>query len=159
MRDDTATLLYAAGSTDTRERANSGMPVLDSWYARAYYPFDLALGIPHQMRRTGSVLFVIFYIWATVAVAGERSSRIVHRIYHSGGPATHQINSPGQHFGGELPNFGHATKAKLHIASFSLEFFHAPQITVRQFQALPDVEYSSSDGSKVHSSRAPPALI
>jgi hypothetical protein len=110
------------------------------------------------MKRIGCVLFVIFYISATVNVAGERSARAVYRLEHSSKPAAREVSPPLQHFNEALPNFGHAKKVKQAVVDVSLEL-SSIQIVVRQFEDVPDAEYSPSDNGEVHSSRAPPTLI
>ena len=111
------------------------------------------------MKRLGRVFFAAFYIWATINVAGERSARAVYRIENWSKAATGQIDAPTQRFTEVLPNFGHAKKASPAVADVSLELTHVLLFVERRYEERPDVEYSSADSFKVHSSRAPPALI
>ena len=111
-----------------------------------------------SMRRIRRVIFVVFYIWATVTVSSERTSRVVDRFQHRGALETIQLHSPCQHSSEELPNFGHAEKSTRNVVDVSREFFHTPQLAIRQFEKLPQVEYFSLHDIEVHSSRAPPAL-
>jgi hypothetical protein len=109
------------------------------------------------MKRIGRVLFVILYIWATAKVAGERSVRVADRVQHASASAVYQIDCT--YSAGDLPNFGHAEKAKPNVAEISLELSRAPQIVVWEFEELPDDENGSSFEGEVNNSRAPPFLI
>src|SRR5262245_22119559 len=110
------------------------------------------------MRRIGRVLFVVFYIWATVTVASERTSRVIDRFQHLGRAKTVQLNSPCRHSTEELPNFGHVEKSSRTLVDASLRFSPSPRLVIREFEELPQVEYSSLHDIEVHGSRAPPAL-
>ena len=111
------------------------------------------------MRRLGRAFFAVFYIWATINVAGERSARAIYRIENWSKAATGQIDVPTERFTEVLPNFGHAKKAKPAVADVSVDLSYVPPVVEQRYEEPLDVEYSSADSFEVHSARAPPALI
>jgi hypothetical protein len=105
------------------------------------------------------VFFTIFYVWATINVAGERSAREFERIEHFGRPPSQLDPSSTHVHTADLPNFGHAKKASPAAVDLSLQFIRPLQAVVRQWEQPLDAEDDSSDRVEVSSPRAPPSLI
>jgi hypothetical protein len=110
------------------------------------------------MRRIGRAAFVFFYIWGTVTVSGERSARVVDLFKHGSWSGTVRIESPSHHSGQDLPNFGHAKRAKPNVVDVAPQWVHVPQVVIRQFESRQVAEYFPVEFCFVNDSRAPPAL-
>jgi hypothetical protein len=111
------------------------------------------------MKRVVYALFSLCYIWGTVTVAGERSSRFAEWLGHTATPETDQVHAPCSHSTNELPNFSHAENAKTNAAELSLDDFYAPEAVVRRLVGWNEDPFLPERDSTNDPSRAPPAPI
>ena len=102
----------------------------------------------------------MFYIAATIVVAGYRSANVADRIGRvSDSPDVRLTESPSEPLVNLLPNFGHSKRETAPgIIEASVLTFSITQIVIRDFEDLPRIEYSSLLDRKSAAARAPPAL-
>ena len=111
------------------------------------------------MTRIGRVFFVSFYIWATIAVAGEKSTRTVKRFLHPVNVGV-DVNAFGLMSLNDLPSFSHAKKRTLNDVVVSPALSSLPEPIIRALEVpAPGIEYSPATFKQDHASRAPPVLI
>jgi hypothetical protein len=110
------------------------------------------------MKSARRVLFVLFYIAATIAVAEDRSVHAVDRFNASRSSET-RLKVPCHHLINALPHFSHSKRPRPYVPSASAAVVQITKPVPGEFEERPRIEYRSPLGYEVSSTRGPPVLI
>ena len=111
------------------------------------------------MKRTRRVLFIAFYIAATIAVTGHRSARMAGRVEHTKGPASAQLKAADPVSLASLPNFGHSKKAPRFASEAPLLGDWIVGFDVGRLEVRPRARFSPRLDVEPSGARAPPISV